>query len=264
MSWRPTPEVRGPPVLSSREDLASQMVLALPAVISKELTRREQQRVETVRDIKDEALRQLASGALDTVTLSGVARNLRMSVAGLYRYFVSRDDLLAALAGDSYADLADALSDASSGSVGYERLERVANAYRSWALTQPGRYRLIFSSTWGSGRVKPDTTLPDADRAMVVLVDAVRDATAGGRRVSPGATDSTGQLDDPLLAGQLTAWATRALLADVSPDVLLHAVTLWTRLHGIVSLEIEGAWASMGLDAGNLVSGELRALSTGP
>jgi hypothetical protein len=36
--------------------------------------------------------------------------------------------------------------------------------------------------------------------------------------------------------------------ADASPALALRAITLWARLHGHVSLEIGGNFASMGLD----------------
>jgi hypothetical protein len=40
-------------------------------------------------------------------------------------------------------------------------------------------------------------------------------------------------------------------------------VVTWTRLHGFVSLEIEGAFASMGIDADSVFRREADALATG-
>ena len=226
-------------------------------------TRRERQRAQTVVDIKDEALRQLSAGSLETVTLSAIARALDMSVAGLYRYFASRDELLVALAGDSYRDFADALHAATQGSHGGQQLERVVDAYRSWALTHPGRYRLMFSSTWGAVRNSPH--IAHADRAMATMLQAViaaREAFASGKP-SPSLPPPMETAIDSKLAEQLRAWADRTGLPAASPDTLWHSVITWTRLHGIVSLEIEGAWTAMGLQPTLLIATEMTQLDTG-
>ena len=48
------------------------------------------------------------------------------------------------------------------------------------------------------------------------------------------------------------------LLLEVEPD-RARAVTLWSRMHGHVSLEIEGNFASMGLDPEALYEATLTA-----
>ena len=46
------------------------------------------------------------------------------------------------------------------------------------------------------------------------------------------------------------------------PGTLTHrAIVVWSRLHGLVSLEIEGNFASMGVDAELLLDEEIAALS---
>jgi hypothetical protein len=42
----------------------------------------------------------------------------------------------------------------------------------------------------------------------------------------------------------------------------LRAVLIWSQLHGIVSLEIAGSWASMGIDPGQLFETQLATLTT--
>jgi len=57
-------------------------------------------------------------------------------------------------------------------------------------------------------------------------------------------------LEKPLtkaLTKQLRAWAVKASRDPGTPETLYHGVITWTRLHGFVSLEIEGALASMGI-----------------
>jgi AcrR family transcriptional regulator len=70
-------------------------------------TRREAARAATIREIKDTALALMRSQGTVDVTLSDVAREMRMSAPGLYRYFDGREGLLTALIVDALTDLAD-------------------------------------------------------------------------------------------------------------------------------------------------------------
>jgi hypothetical protein len=60
---------------------------------------------------------------------------------------------------------------------------------------------------------------------------------------------------------QLAAW-TRRRAADADEPTALRAVLAWSRLHGLVSLELGGNFTSMGLDAEQLFEAELAALLT--
>jgi len=62
------------------------------------------------------------------------------------------------------------------------------------------------------------------------------------------------------LASQLAAWAQRQD-PGVDPATALRANLIWGRLHGIVSLEISGNFASMGIDPGQLFETELASLT---
>ncbi len=63
------------------------------------------------------------------------------------------------------------------------------------------------------------------------------------------------------LTGQLRRWAaSRGGEETAPPALLLLGVLTWTRLHGIVTLELAGVVGDMGLDAGALVQAELAAI----
>jgi Tetracyclin repressor-like, C-terminal domain len=51
-----------------------------------------------------------------------------------------------------------------------------------------------------------------------------------------------------------------ATAGDADPATALRAVLIWSRLHGIVSLEIDGNFGSMGIDPGQLFEAELGRL----
>jgi hypothetical protein len=63
------------------------------------------------------------------------------------------------------------------------------------------------------------------------------------------------------LAAELTRWATTRG-AGTDPATALRAVLAWSRLHGFVSLEIAGNYASMGIDPDRLFEAELRRLDS--
>lgn len=223
-------------------------------------TRREHLRAQTLAEIRERALAQVAQGGPEALSLNAIARAMRMSGPALYRYFASREDLLVALVTDSYDDLASALEAAlqhtSRAPTGSDRLRAVAAAYRGWATTHPHRYRLVFASSYGSGLLGPDRVLPAATRTMNAMTAAV--AQLGG--APQPAAPLRAALPHPL-AEQLGRWQqSRVGAAVLSPETLHVSVAAWTRLHGLVSLEIEGVFASMGLDPLLLFEAEVEQL----
>jgi len=217
--------------------------------------RRERLRAQTLAELKDLALAQIAEGGPAALSLNAIARSMGMSGPGLYRYFASRDDLLAALVADSYDELADALEAAGEAArrrAPAARFRAVTAAYRAWALAHPHRYRLVFSTVYGSGQVAPDETIPRAHRSMLSILAAVAAlGPAAGPRSGRG-----GSLDR-----QLKRWsAARGAGEDVPAATLRLGVLTWTRLHGVLSLEIEGVFEAMGLDAALIYDAEVEQL----
>jgi AcrR family transcriptional regulator len=215
-------------------------------------SRRARLRAQTISDIKAHALEQIAEDGAGGLSLSGIARSMGMSGPALYRYFASRDDLLAALVTDSYAHLAETLEATVQGArrrAPAARLRALADAYRDWAIAHPHRYRLAFGTSYGSGLLAPDRTVPPAQRTMHLILDALAalDRPEGSDAATGGALDA-----------QLTRWAKARAEDDGLPaDVLQLGVVTWTRLHGIISLEIEGVFTSMGVDPALLYAAEV-------
>ena len=187
-----------------------------------------------VRDeVKRVALDQLAAGGPERVSVNAIARELGVSGPALYRYFANRDELLTELTVDAYGDLAAALA-------GKATVRALATAYRGWALDQPHRYRLLFAPP-----------LPGLDAHSERLVAASQAAMDHVLAVLPRDEDAPGKLAGPLRA------RARSRGTDTPPGTALTAVLLWSRLHGLVSLELGGNLASMGLDAAELLAAEL-------
>ncbi|MFD1271356.1 TetR/AcrR family transcriptional regulator [Streptomyces kaempferi] len=71
---------------------------------------RDRFRAQVREEVKAAALRQLAEGGPEALSLNAVAKQLGMTGPALYRYFANRDSLLTELVVDAYEALASALA----------------------------------------------------------------------------------------------------------------------------------------------------------
>jgi AcrR family transcriptional regulator len=215
-------------------------------------TRRERLRQQTVDEIKQRAFELVdASGAHD-VTIASVGKAMGMTPPALYRYFPSREALLEALVVDAYADLGSTVATAAQNATGQDargRVTLIADTYRHWALTYPRRYTMLFSDR---SRDVPDS--PDGiarvNEGMLPLLTALRELT------SPSSSDGATPLDEELLRWGQAIGAP----ADITPTALRLAVLTWSRIHGLISLEIAGAFDNMNMDAGLLMAAEIESV----
>jgi AcrR family transcriptional regulator len=214
-------------------------------------SRRERLRAQTLAEIREHGFAQLAEGGPAALSLTGIAKAMGMSGPALYRYFASRDDLLVALVEDSYVDLAGTLTEVAyrtrSGTP-EERLRAALNGTRQWALSQPHRYRLVFGSSYGSGELDPDRIIPPAQRAMEIVLAALSEL---------GRAEQAATVSDPVLRRELAHWDSRSANSPRDPRVLLIGLLAWTRMHGIISLEIEGFFEQVGVDPARLYEAEI-------
>ena len=223
---------------------------AMPA--PKQPTMRDRYRAQVRAEVKQAALHQLAQSGPAGLSVSAIGKELGVSGPALYRYFASRDELLTELVIDAYNDLAGALSAAISHAPGPEpraRLEAMARGYRSWALAEPHRYRLLFGPPLPGYDAHAQRLVAASEAAMNLLLGILREL--GNRTPAPPSQP---------LASQLTAWA-HAHAFDVDPAIALRAILIWSRLHGLVSLEIAGNFASMGIDPDQVFEAQLAALT---
>ncbi|OXM52963.1 TetR/AcrR family transcriptional regulator [Amycolatopsis alba] len=207
-------------------------------------TSRERYRAQVCTEIKRHAWEQLATTGVSALSLNAIAKHVGMSGPALYRYFPSRDDLITDLVRDAYRSLADAVLAAGPGG----GVAGVAHAIREWALADPQRYLFVYGTPIPGYHAPGDTT-KISNEIMAVLLD-VHAALPDDRRATPFAA----HLDDHReWAGDLP----------VSSAVLCRALTFWTRLHGVLSLELAGHFAGMGFDPAVLFEAELGTLLDG-
>ncbi|MCZ7456245.1 TetR/AcrR family transcriptional regulator [Streptomyces sp. WMMC940] len=213
-------------------------------------TPRERYRAQLRAEIKERAREQIAAAGAPGLSLNAIAKQMGMSGPALYRYFASRDELITELIRDAYRSLAETIRTAATTETD---LAAPGRALRTWALEDPQRYFLVYG-TPVPGYHAPDDVTTIASEIMDALLDAAHPTGTAVR--SPDDDHPDAHLEAHLAGHR--RWA-----ADhpAAPAALRRALLFWTRLHGILSLELAGHFTGMGLDAAELYESELRHLT---
>jgi len=121
-------------------------------------TRRQQEILDAARDL-------LVRDGVEALSVGRIAQALGIKPPSLYKHFDGKRAIEAALIADGLADFADALERAGAG------LRDFAETYRSFALANPERYRLM------TERPLPRDRLPEGleARAAAPILAAVAD-----------------------------------------------------------------------------------------
>ena len=200
------------------------------------MSRRERLRENTIEEIKSTARRQMAESGTTAVSLNAIARAMEISTPGLYRYFASRDDLVTALIADTYNDLADALEAAAikiPGEAYYERMMATVLAYREWALAHRVDFTLIYGNPIPGYHAPVEVTTPAAQRGFAAILRILTEADQAGalrpaaeyRQLPPELRPAFQPID-----GQPAP--------TVPETVLYFGLVGWTRIHGMLMLEL--------------------------
>ncbi|MFI9235493.1 TetR/AcrR family transcriptional regulator [Streptomyces sp. NPDC053079] len=208
-------------------------------------TPRERYRTQVRAEIKAHAWEQIATAGASALSLNAIAKQMGMSGPALYRYFASRDELITELIREAYRSLAETLRKTSATDADPADLAGLAHALRGWALEDPQRYFLIYG-TPVPGYHAPEDITGISDQIMKTLLDACAALTPDGP-----ATSFSAHLEDH------RDWAG----SHPAPPAALHrALAFWTRMHGVLSLELAGHFTNMGFDPAVFFTAELDEL----
>jgi len=105
-----------------------------------QMNRRERLRAQTFQEIEDSSFAIIDADGVHALSIAALARSMAMSAPAVYRYFPSRDALIAHLVTLSYQQLAIAMSQAAEGTrrAPRTRVRLLVAAYRDWALRTGG------------------------------------------------------------------------------------------------------------------------------
>lgn len=215
--------------------------------------KRSSQQTDLQESIKETAWKQIAETGAAALSLRAIARELNITAPAIYNYFPRRDDLVTALIEDAFRALGDAQHTALESTPDGELVARfkvLGFAYRQWALDYPQRYHLIFGSPIPGYTAPSDRTVPAAAWALQPLIAALQAIHNAGRLQVTALAPLT-----PELAPMLAAWRDFGAQADL--DVLYLALVVWSRVHGMVFMEISQQFPSFITDPGEIYRREM-------
>ncbi len=222
------------------------------------MSRRERIREGTREEIKGLARQQMAASGTAAVSLGAIARAMELVPSALYRYYASRDDLITALIIDAYEALAEALNEAAAAQPAEKygaRLLAASLAYRAWAVAQPVDFLLIFGNPI-PGYVAPfEQTIPAAVQVFSAFLNIMQEAYAAGKLDPPAAHRLAVAPIDP-------ECTTAKWHPGIDPLVNYSGIACWSKLHGMVMLELTG-YLAPSLDTATFYHSECLQLLTG-
>jgi AcrR family transcriptional regulator len=206
--------------------------------------------------IKDTAWKQIAETGAAALSLRAIARELKITAPAIYNYFLRRDDLVTALIVDAFRSLGQsqkqAIQDLSTNNL-HLQMQALAEAYRNWAIRYPQRYHLIFGTPIPGYEAPAEITVPAAASSIEPLTETLQACWAAKKlRVEDFAALT------PMLGSMLENWSDYT--GGLEIEVLYSALVIWSRLHGLVLLEISHQFPSFITDPEEVFRRELANL----
>jgi len=154
------------------------------------------------------ALDQIKERGVEKLSLRGIARAVGVSQTAPYRHFKDKNQLLAEVAAQAFSDLHQATSSNINNTQGASKnIKTIGMAYLSFAIANPEKYKLMFGSSIQNRR-NYASMIEASEQSFQVLI----------RQVERGIEEGD------FLSG--------------CPMILAN--TLWTQVHGMASLIIDG------------------------
>lgn len=203
-------------------------------------TRRERLREATIDEIKMIAWKQINENGVALLSLRAIAREMGITVPGLYHYYPNRDALVTALLIDAFESFSAALEYArdkyeTNDHVG--RFRAIAKTYFYWGTTNPQKYIFLFGTPVPGYQFTPEVN-PAGQRCFFVLQGVIGEAYIAGKLGSEIASialpDTLKPLYEPL----------KFFSTPYAPTVTLLALSAWATIHGITSLWLYGYFSS--------------------
>jgi AcrR family transcriptional regulator len=208
----------------------------------KKLDRRQRRRQATIEEIKAIARQQIAEQGATGLSLGAIARAMGLTPPALYRYFDSRNDLVATLVIEAYDSMGEAMEIAVAGLPEDDyagQFLALMRAYRGWALEHPEAYALMY----GASGAEVDLSGERGERfqravmrsmwAMVQVLCAAHDAHVLRFPTQYQAPPATVQ--------RALDWMRSILPVEDAPlGILALALTTWIRADGLVWQELHG------------------------
>ena len=200
------------------------------------------------------AWNQIGKSGAAALSLRAIARELNITAPAIYNYYPSLHDLVTALIIEAFTSFADSQQEAVDRLPDKDhagRLRALGLAYRAWAVTYPERYQLIFGTPIPGYHAPMEQTGPAAMCGLRVLIEVLDNIRQAGLL-------RTGFDLDGTLTSELEVMKDLHPVEDIR--VLYLALVTWSRVHGLVSMEIGHQYPPMITSPGELYRFELEAI----
>ncbi|GAA3392061.1 TetR/AcrR family transcriptional regulator [Cryptosporangium minutisporangium] len=220
------------------------------------LTRRERLRAETVQEIQSTARRMLVSEGYDGLSLRAIARAMGMSAPALYRYYASREELIAALVTALKVEMTETLLRARDAQPDLpHRMLETCREFRRWAVEHPAEFTLVFTASAIGLDRRPSPADDAGEQFGQVFAELITELYL----TRPFPIPADDEIDEPLRV-QLQEWC------DDFPQPLPLGVSqvflsCWIRLYGTVSMEVFRQLEFALTDANPMFEAELHGLA---
>lgn len=178
----------------------------------------------------EEALRIIEEGGIEALSFREVSRRVGVSHQAPYKYFESRDSILAELLTRSFSEFAQHLEARPRSADPHADMQAMGEAYFAYARHHPLKYRLMFA-----------TPMPDPDRHPAMMTEARR-AFA-------------------ILKARLSSMPLRPLPVGVPGDLDHDALFVWSTIHGLATLLSSDILPTLGFSEPQLHSAIARCLA---
>ena len=176
----------------------------------KSAQRRERQRAALRDEILAAARVIVVKEGYAALTMRRIAEAVEYSPAAIYQYFESRDRIAEAIGRAGFEELFAALATANEIAEPEKRLFEILRRYVHFGLDHPETYRLMF--------------MEDPQITTAVLKDA--------------SVNDPGTRTYALLVGALSEMRAQGSLEATDAEIPQWADTVWTSVHGLVSLKL--------------------------
>lgn len=192
---------------------------------------------DTASRIKRLAREQMAKKGTAGLSLRGIARQMNVTAPAIYNYFSRLDDLITALLIDAFNGLGDAVAAAAATHDDPARQMMAAGrAYRTWALAHPAEFQLMYGNPIPGYEAPAEVTIPLAARPQETFYRCLLALYEADRLTIPAVYATV----PDFIAAHVTEHVVSRfpVLADYPLSLFYMVQVLWSRLHGIVMLEI--------------------------
>lgn len=191
-------------------------------------------RAETAAEIKHIARQQMANNGTAGVSLRAIAREMGITAPAIYNYFPSLDDLITALLVDAFNGLGDAVEDGAVGDTLADKLRNAAHAYRQWALKHPADFQLIYGNPIPNYEAPAELTIPLARRPLETFTQILLEGMATSDWHIPPAYRTIAAT----IETYMQTWMRESVPPEVPAQAIYTILVMWSRIHGIIMLEL--------------------------